>query len=74
MVMMKTFVLFKDEQEFAVDQVGYYVEDLLLEARTGGEDEDLEDLEDDELSFSIMDAFQYKVITKCFLSEIQVKY
>ena len=27
----------------------------------GGEDEDLEDLEDDELSSSIMDAFQYKV-------------
>ncbi len=32
----------------------------------GGEDEDLEDLEDDELSSSIMDAFQYKV-TKILL-------
>lgn len=54
-----------------MDQVGYYVEDLLLEARTGGEDEDLEDLEDDELSSSIMDAFQYKVITKYFFKDLK---
>ena len=65
------FVLFKllkhifncqEEVGFGVDQVGFYIEDLLLETRTGGEDEDLQDLEDDEVSVSILQAFQYKVI------------
>ena len=45
-----------------MDQVGFYIEDLMLETRTGGEDEDLQDLEDDEVSISILQAFQYKVI------------
>ncbi len=52
----------QEEVGFGVDQVGFYIEDLMLETRTGGEDEDLQDLEDDEVSISILQAFQYKVI------------
>lgn len=44
-----------------MDQVGFYIEDLMLETRTGGEDEDLQALEDDEISGSLIQAFQYKV-------------
>ena len=51
----------QDEVGFGVDQVGFYIEDLMLETRTGGEDEDLQDLEDDEVSASFIQAFQYKV-------------
>ena len=50
-----------------MDQVGFYIEDLMLETRTGGEDEDLQALEDDEISGSLIQAFQYKVKKKSMI-------
>ncbi len=52
----------QDEVVFGVDQVSYYVEDLLLEARTGGSDEDAEALTDDDIE--LLRGFEYKVRTK----------
>jgi hypothetical protein len=54
----------QDEVVFGVDQVSYYVEDLLLEARTGGSDEDAEALTDDDIE--LLRGFEYKVRTNIF--------
>jgi hypothetical protein len=42
-----------------VDQVSFYVEDLLMEARTGGTDEDAEALTDEDIE--LLNGFEYKV-------------
>jgi hypothetical protein len=51
----------QEEVEFGVDQVSFYVEDLLLEARAGGSDEDAEMLTDEDIE--LLRAFEYKVCT-----------
>ena len=49
----------QEEVEFGVDQVSFYVEDLLLEARIGGSDEDTEALTEDDIE--LLGGFEYKV-------------
>jgi hypothetical protein len=60
----------QDEVVFGVDQVSYYVEDLLLEARTGGSDEDAEALTDDDIE--LLRGFEYKVRKKLFFAVFTV--
>ena len=55
-------VFWQGELEFGVDQVGYYMEDLLLEVRVGGEDDEMEidDIEDDEEGSKAVSEFLFK--------------
>jgi len=55
-------VFWQGEVEFGVDQVGYYMEDLMLEVRVGAEDDEveIEDLEDDVDGSKAVSEFVYK--------------